>query len=339
MSVNKNLLWRYFSGNVTLPERQRVTEWLRENSNLERYYQALEEWEQENLQFETDTDAAIQRYLHSSDKNNRPPVPAPQRIDRPLGRFFRNSYRWMAAAVVVLLSMAAYVWQDFLLYQTHTTGYGQVRSLILEDGSRVTLNANSRLSIPRWPSADREVFLKGEAEFSVIHTHDHRRFLVKTDDQLQVEVLGTEFVVYSRNRGSKVALTKGKVRLRSLKDTHAKPLTILPGDVVTVSEKGTFQVQSRQELAPYTAWKNHLFVFEATPLQDITAQIKDIFGVSILLSDDELAHRTLTGAFEAETADELVQALTKVMNLRQVQQDTVILLQPAPTPNPVQLTQ
>lgn len=317
MRISKNLLWRYFSGHVTPPERQRIAEWLREESSLEQYYEALEEWEAEHLQFETDSEAALARYLSENPVSK--PVQEGKGKPNPVFSFSANRFGWLTAAVVVLAAVGLYTFRDFFLYQTYTTGYGQVRPLILDDGSRVTLNANSSLSIPRWRSDDREVFLKGEAEFSVVHTHDHRRFLVKTNDQLQVEVLGTEFVVYSREKGSKVALTKGKVRLSSLKENPASPLTIAPGDVVTVDAKGAFNLQTGQSLERYTAWKNHLFVFDRTPLSDITTQIEETFGVTVRVRDAGLAQRNLTGSFEAETADELLEVLTTVMNLRQAQ--------------------
>jgi ferric-dicitrate binding protein FerR (iron transport regulator) len=244
--------------------------------------------------------------------------------------------RWTAAAVVILVSISTYLLRDSLLYQSYTTGNGQVLPITLDDGSRVTLNANSNLLIPRWHTNDRQVLLKGEAEFSIVHTRDHRRFLVKTNDQLQVEVLGTEFVVYSRERGSKVALMKGKVRLSSLKDNQTAPLTIAPGDVVTVDPKGSFRLQTKQELTRHTAWKDHLFVFEHTPLRDITTQIEETFGLAIQIRDNELAQRQLTGAFEAQTADELLQALTKVMNLKLIREDNHIVLQASRLTNQVQ---
>ncbi|MGM9508863.1 FecR family protein [Larkinella sp. GY13] len=336
MSVNKNLLWRYFSGQVTVPERQRIAEWLRDEASRELYFQVLEEWEQEHLQFETDADAALQRYLFPTAKTARESTPDVAQRQTPFTLFFQNRQRWVAAAVLVLISASLYVLRDSILYKTYTTGYGQVRPITLDDGSRVTLNANSTLAIPRWHSDNREVLLKGEAEFSVVHTRDHRRFLVKTADQLEVEVLGTEFVVYSRSRGSKVALTKGKVRLSSLKDKRFPPLTISPGDVVTVDTKGAFNLQTRQELTKYTAWKDHLFVFEHTPLREITSRIEETFGVSIRIKGADLAQRELTGAFEAETADELLEALTKVMNLQQVRQDDHILLLPPRSFEPIQ---
>jgi transmembrane sensor len=327
MTISRNLLWRYFSGNATLPERQRITEWLQDESNRESYFQAIEEWELEHLQFETDTDAALQRYLSPAENNEDRSDPELKRIEATSAIWKAQWLRWAAAAVVVLVSISTYLLRDSLLYQSYATGNGQVLSVTLDDGSRVTLNANSHLLIPRWKSIDREVRLKGEAEFSVVHTRDHRRFLVKTDDQLQVEVLGTEFVVYSRDRGSKVALMKGKVRLSSLKNNDISPLTIAPGDVVTVDSKGSFDLRTKQELTPHTAWKDHLFVFEHTPLREITAQIEETFGLSIRITDTELAQRELTGAFEARNADELLQALTKVMNLRLKQENDHILLE------------
>ncbi len=105
--------------------------------------------------------------------------------------------------------------RDSILYKTFETGYGKTTQIYLEDGSSVALNANSRLKIPRFGFYGdvRNVILDGEAEFSVSHTIDHKRFVVKTSDTFQVEVLGTQFSVFARPRGTKVALSHGKIRI------------------------------------------------------------------------------------------------------------------------------
>jgi ferric-dicitrate binding protein FerR (iron transport regulator) len=72
----------------------------------------------------------------------------------------------------------------------------------LPDNSTVILNANSSLRYQENWEAEllREVWVDGEAFFSVVHTHNHQRFRVNVTDDLKVEVLGTEFNVKDRRK-------------------------------------------------------------------------------------------------------------------------------------------
>ncbi|MGD1895272.1 MAG: FecR family protein [Cyclobacteriaceae bacterium] len=107
---------------------------------------------------------------------------------------------WYRAAVVSgLVLTAALVW--FLLkadsLTEYATDYGEIRTLTLPDSSRVTLNANSAIHYAaKWDvDVAREVWLDGEAYFSVTHTQNDQPFIVHVTDGLRVNVLGTEFNV------------------------------------------------------------------------------------------------------------------------------------------------
>lgn len=326
--ITKSVWQAYFAGRATPLQKQLIAEFLREKANREVYYRALHDWEKENPQLLPDTAGDFQQLLSRMEQGCAPGQ-SPDDETMP-SIAVRRSFRtyWLAAASVALLVWIGWWQRERLWYQTYVTTYGQVQTLYLPDSSRVTLNANSTLKVPRFTvfKAVREVKLAGEAEFSVVHTVDHRRFLVHTPDQLEVEVLGTEFIVYSRNRGSKVVLNRGKVRLRSLKDDRQKPLAIRPGDVVTVDQQGLFQVQSQQPVAEHSAWKEHRFVFNRTPLRDIARQIHERFGVTVLIPDAELAAHQLSGNYPAQSADDLLQMMTRLLNLRlSHQKDTLIL--------------
>ncbi len=163
------------------------------------------------------------------------------------------------------------------------TEYGQTSSFVLRDGSRVTLNANSTLWVPRlgFDTGTREVQLEGEAEFSVRHTLDNRRFVVKTSDIFQVEVLGTEFTVYARPRGTKVALTQGKIRLDYTQGTDKKQLMMKPGERATMDQKGDLTVEASENPEAESAWKEQRFVFNNTSVQEICNLLQESFGLVV----------------------------------------------------------
>src|SRR5690625_2537866 len=111
---------------------------------------------------------------------------------------------------------------DFLQGQqelVYRTGFGEKLDIELDDGSQITLNANSVL---RWAedwqdNKDRQVVLEGEAFFEV-KRQDGIPFTVMTDD-VAVEVLGTSFNVDSRESSTRVYLDEGKINLKLKKET------------------------------------------------------------------------------------------------------------------------
>jgi transmembrane sensor len=303
-----------FEGRATPLQKAMIAEFLSQPENQELYFLWLEEWESQNPQLFADTDDA---YLRLSQIVETATTPIPP--TRPLSR------RWflllgLAASVVLLLGTIGYYFRDHLQHERYVTNYGEVRNVTLSDGSQVTLNANSVLKVPRFgfKKNSREVFLTGEATFSVEHLPGHPRFIVRTPEQLEVEVLGTKFMVYSRARGSKVVLNEGKVQLRSLKKKTDQPLIIHPGDVATVSVQGNVSLAHNQPVAALASWKDQRFTFDNTPISEIAYQLDEIFGVQIIIADSTLARRTLGGTFKAETAEKFLQVIAEMLEVRVV---------------------
>lgn len=313
--LTRHLITKSFDGHITPLQQTLIAEWLAQPANMELYYEWLEEWERTNPQFVPDTNQGYERSLQPN------PVEPHGPLIRPMPQ--RTWGRWLMAASVALTLLAGGGWllRDSLRYEQHQTAYGEINTLNLPDGSRVVLNANTRLKLPRWNfgAGTREVWLTGEAEFSVRHLPGHQPFVVHTPDGLNVRVLGTEFVIYSRSRGSKVVLNKGRVQLQSDKHSLTKPLVIAPGDVVTLSAQGHFTLRHRQSLPVHSAWKDHRFTFQNTPLTEIAYRITEQFGVTVEIPDAALSSRKVGGTFKAQTAVELLDVVAQLLDARVVQ--------------------
>lgn len=310
----KKILFDFFDGKATAIQRNYLETWLADEANQETYYQYLDEWESERPQFTLDTDTAFA----SIDQVLQNPAPVAGSLPaEPAGRTYRLSgwRNWAVAASLLLVSLfGGYLLRPYWLYKAYQTTYGETATYRLTDGTRVVLNANSTLRVPRFGFGDksREVFLTGEAEFNVTHTANHQRFVVRTDSDFGVEVLGTEFVVYARERGKRVFLHKGKVKL-SL--PQGKQLTMQPGNVVTVANSGQYQLVRAAPAQRYVAWKDHWFYFDNTPLTEVAQQIREQFGVRVIVTDTELAQRRIAGNFKAEKADDLLHVLAQMLDL------------------------
>lgn len=308
----KQAIQALFEGRATTLQKALIEDWLVQPSHQELYFQWLEEWELNNPQLIVNTDRAFVRLAEEiSTENNILTISPLFLTKRPL------YFWWIAASIVFLVGSSVFFMRDTLLYQHYQTEYGELRQLTLADGSQVTLNANSTLKVPRFGfgTGSRKVYLTGEAAFSVQHLPNHQRFVVHTPDQLEVEVLGTEFMVYSRARGSKVVLNKGKVQLRSLKSENEKPMVISTGDIVTISAQGQLSLKHNQRIEPHASWKEHRFMFENTKLSEIAYQLRERFGVQVIIADSALAKRTIGGTFKAETAEAFLQVIADLLDV------------------------
>lgn len=308
----------YHAGRLKPLQTRLVEEWLQEPGNEVVFYETLFEWEATHLQYHADTDAALEKYRLFLEKGTG--QVAEEALARSPSRFFR----WgMGLAAAVTLVLSAWIFRHNLFYRTYETGFGQMKRIVLPEGSAVTLNAHSRLRFPRFDfgSGDREVRLDGEAQFSVVHTADHRRFVVRTERNVDVEVLGTEFVVFNRQRATRVVLVKGKVKLAYHPETD-KPREIMmrPGDQFTLDAKGYTSLETRKKPEDAAAWADHKYIFNDTPLREIADLIRENYGYEVRIASRRLGERVVSGTFEAASGDELLNVLQELLNIRVVRQ-------------------
>ena len=108
---------------------------------------------------------------------------------------------------------------------------GMTSQITLPDGSQVWLNSASYLKYPvRFTESDRQVELEGEAYFSV-RKDAGRRFLVNVGDNVQLEVLGTEFNVdaYPKDDFVAASLVTGKVNFHCRQQGQETVHVMIPG--------------------------------------------------------------------------------------------------------------
>ena len=328
-TLSKYLLFEYLSGRANPLERQLVEAWIINKENAETYYEWLMEYELKSPQFIPDHDAAIAQLLQRVESDH---VQEDARInENALTKSWftwRNNRLWLIAASIILLVTSGWLLREPILFKTYQTGYGQTTDIYLEDGSKVALNANSSLRIPRFgfQGKVREVRLEGEAEFSVSHTIDHKRFVVKTAREFQVEVLGTTFSVFARPRGSKVALTSGSVRIDYASNNTQRNVMMEPGDLAFLDKTGKVQLEKKQDVKTFAPWKEQRYVFDGTSVGEIAAMIEENFGQQVSLSDSTLASRTITGNFKTKDAEELLKTISAVLDVKFEQNGSAFVL-------------
>lgn len=323
----RDIIIKFLEGGATAHEKRMLSNWLKEDSRREEvFYYHVSLREAENPQHLPDVSAraeVYEKFLHGE-------VAMPGVIFRKCGTGEDVQGRsvnygwWAAASIILLISTGLYFYQDAFLYKTYYAEKGMIRSVTLEDGSMVTLNANSSIKVLRdfMDHENREVWIKGEAFFEVAKKQDLMKFIVHTDN-FDVEVLGTKFNINNRRCRSEVMLEEGKVKLVA-KDKE--PLIMKPGEQVSVSNsKGDFE-KHVVEPERYEAWRHNMLVFENTPLSEVAQIIRDYYGVEIVLNDSLLSTRQFTGTLPNNDLDIILLALKTSYKINIEQKGDRILL-------------
>lgn len=329
--VSKETLFNYFAGGATALQKQLIDEWVKDETNREHFFECLAMWESQNPQFIADSYVALKRHQQRirNQNTNETYIQPVANSGEPITHWLRPTwYRWMiAASVGIILLLSGVFFKDEVLFKTYSTEFGETRTVVLSDGSQVTLNANSSLRVPRFGfEKTRKVDLLGEADFSIKHMPDHQNFVVQTDKNFEVVVLGTEFLVNTRDKGAKVVLNKGKVRLVYQDGDASKQLTMKPGNLVTFDQKGHLSLKQTPKPRDFTAWKEHRFVFDETTLAEISNLFAQNYGITLQIPDKALTQWTISGAFTAYSADELLETLASASNLTYQRKGNAIVI-------------
>ncbi|MDR1719719.1 MAG: FecR domain-containing protein [Dysgonamonadaceae bacterium] len=189
---------------------------------------------------------------------------------------------------------------------TLVTPRGRDYFVTLSDGTKMWLNAGSRLLFPERFTGDRRIVeLQGEAYF-VVAKDEKRPFEVRTNF-FTTSVLGTEFNLRAYSAAdAHLVLVEGKVSLSS--EGHADPLTVTPGHKAQWNGEG-FTVNHVDTYA-YTQWKEGYFYFDNVPLVEIMRELGRWYNVSVVFDNTAFINTRLH--FVADRHGDLVLALNNL---------------------------
>lgn len=322
--ITREIVFAYFAHRATPMERQQIESWLKTKEGAEAYFTYLDEWERQFPQFQANLEKARTDFAFFvrgggekafSDEGNEPMATVVPIAENGQSLWRRAKIFLSAVAASAVLVVGMWLGKDFWYYKRLTSRVGQTLSIRLNDGSHVQLGANSSLKYPRFRFGGRTryVWLEGDAEFKVAHLSSAERFVVYTPDQTAIEVLGTEFRVNCRQKSTKVLLRTGSIRLTN--PMAARPLLLKPGDLVTVTDEKRIQKEKFIQQPDTQNSAVRKFLFKNTSLKEVAEQLNDVYGVSVSIAQPELLTRTVSGTFQAETAADLLEAVSEMMKL------------------------
>lgn len=183
---------------------------------------------------------------------------------------------------------------------------GKRSTLVLEDGTKMWVNAGSRVIYSnKFKKNRREIFVDGEVYMEV--ARDEKRPFVVATNMLDVQVLGTSFNVtsYKGDAQSSVVLASGSVCVT----TKGEQVKLVPNEMLTYNGQRGSQVKE-VVVADYISWKDGIYIYHSEPLSSILNRISRYYGKEISFAPDVAMFRC-TGKLDLlEDMDSLLEGLT-----------------------------
>jgi transmembrane sensor len=219
-----------------------------------------------------------------------------------------RSWRLGAAAMALAACVAFFVVPSLVqrLRADHTTATAELRKVVLQDGSEVTLAPDSAIAVAYEPAGRQVRLLTGEAFFEV-RPDASRPFRVLADT-VETTVVGTSFDVLLSADGVVVSVEHGIVRVGPASAAARDELRA--GQAVRVASDGeTF----RQTASPGTvaAWRDGQLVAQNVPLREAVDQLRRYFAGTIVLASASLGGRRITGAYNLADPEDALRAIAQ----------------------------
>ena len=287
----QDITYRYFRGQLSDDEYELLTKHLQNPDNREYFEKTKVDWENqpELNSFGAQNLSRLQYKINQRDLSK-------ESIIRQL---------WVrVASVAAILALGlliggtvTYLFSpeikstEQLVFETPR---GEKSIVKLPDGTEVWLNANSRLVYNSFSSTHRQVELKGEAFFKVVH-NENAPFVVRTNE-CDIKVLGTTFNVmaYDDFGRKEITLLEGKVNV----GMDGIEQVLKPGQALILKDHHTKikEVNASQS----SAWVDNKFNFKDIPLSELLKRLENWYDVDITLENLSGKEVNYTGTFKNE---------------------------------------
>ncbi|WP_313741454.1 FecR family protein [Pseudomonas sp.] len=240
---------------------------------------------------------SLQRYLDAM----RRPVKRPWRQ--------RAAALAMAACLVLAVGIAG-GWHPghwLLDAQADYSSAQTIRQISLADRSQVTLDAGSAITVEFAQGERRVRLLHGAAFFQI--THNGSPFRVEAGGG-EVRVMGTRFEVRALDDGAQVTVSSGRVAVSPAPGGSAQELT---ADQQLSYRKGQLDTVQRVDSDNRLAWRQGWLNYYQAPLGQVVEDLARYYPGRILLLDDTLAQRTVSGSFPVAEPMQALDSLGQVL--------------------------
>jgi transmembrane sensor len=224
-------------------------------------------------------------------------------------------------------------WAGYQQYQTwqatptlqlaSETTRAQLVTQTLDDGSRVTLNADSQIEIKYYRNQRHIALLKGEAIFEVQRDAE-RPFVVETD-RIKVTVLGTRFSVNKLSRLERVSVDHGKVEVAS---KTGEEKIILQNNQVGEFKQTRLQPRTNVSAQDYFKFTSGTLVFNQAEVAEIAETLTRYNPTPVMA--DGLSKDHISAVVAVKDTNNFISTLPRIANIHIRQTPSGTLLETTP---------
>jgi transmembrane sensor len=245
-----------------------------------------------------------------------------------LERAGRAEHRWSRrtiAAVISLLILApllailTYQW-SMPKEQQFKTAHGEQRVIVLDDGTRMSLDAVTQVVVRYTPDVRNIELLAGRANFEVAKDVT-RPLKVKTGSRT-VTAIGTVFTVEREPRQVVITLVEGLVAVSS---GSAAPIELRPRQELRMSDSGEIALRDGIDPDQALAWREGKLIFDNEPLQSVVARMNNYIAIP-LVAEGAAADLRVSGVFRAGDTAAFLEAIKAYFPVTDVRQPDAVLL-------------
>ncbi|MDR1403717.1 MAG: FecR family protein [Tannerellaceae bacterium] len=175
--------------------------------------------------------------------------------------------------------------------------YGKTSSIIMSDGTKIWVNAGSRVVYPTiFNERRREIYVEGEVYLEVAHNPDCP-FILKTNE-LEVNVLGTSFNVeaYKNDDYQSVVLAAGSVSVKKI--NNKDNTTIKPNQKFTFEPNTQITRLENVDVLNFISWKYGFLIFEKEKLYNVLKKIERYYNIRLSYNPEKMKHISLSGKLD-----------------------------------------
>ncbi len=243
-------------------------------------------------------------------------------------RLFTNPTIFRMAAALVLITVSAvlatYYFKSNSSEVTQIATLNQIKKDTLPDGSVVCLNKNSELNFTISKNNTRQVKLKGEAYFEVIHD-ETKPFEILVNDVI-IKDIGTAFNVKAIPNSDTIEVLVESGEVQFFSSTN-KGLNLTKGQkAIYLNSSKAFALMKNYPDQNIGSYQSNIFTFNETPLSTVVKQLNSVYNANISIADDSLKSKKITVLFNNESIDQIISILEETLDIKVTKKDSSIVL-------------
>jgi transmembrane sensor len=235
----------------------------------------------------------------------------------------------LAATLLLVAALVASIWSGdlaTLLTADHRSTRGEIRAVVLADGSHVNLGPASAIRLQFSADERRVELLSGSAFFHPVSQAlaNGRPFIVETGN-LSVRALGTQFVVERLADRDYVAVAEHDVEV-TLRGVDEQRLVLSPGQTMQYRHGAPQGIVGSIDPREIAAWRSGNLVFYQAPLGEVVAELNRYRRSRIVIMDDELSARVVSGVVRADDPAGALRVVTDELRVRKTELPLFVII-------------